>query len=121
MTLLEKAIFQSIKEHNASEERRGSLEKFNRGIKFLEMTPAVRNRKPYGDTRHYAYPNPDKNDWTTSIEVRDTFLDLEVKCRFTPDGKYDDNVVLYEVLVISSGEIAVYFDGTEYEHSSSNK
>lgn len=114
MTLFEKAIFQAIKAHNSNEERHDDyLAQFNRGIKFLSMAPATGSRKPYGDTKHYVYPHSKENDWT-SVEVKDVFMRLEVKCKFSPTDKYEPSIVLYEVLVISSGEIVVYFDGTEY-------
>ena len=115
MTIFEKAIFQAIKEHNSSEERRADLEMYNKGIKFLSMTPASGSRTPYGDTFHYVYPNKDQDDWKTCVKVEDVYMRLEVKCKFRPVEKYENNVVMYEVLVISSGEIVVYFDGTEYQ------
>lgn len=110
MTILQQAILKAIKMHNT--EREG-LEGFNKSIKLIS-TEQDAKRGAHGDTYHYEYPNKDKDDWEKCNKVDDAFLRLTVKCSFKPEHKYDNNVVIYEVMLISNGEICIYFDGTEY-------
>lgn len=108
LTILQKAIMTAIKAHNASDENE-YLTEYNNGIKFLSMKPRTgRGTPPHGETYHEW-----NTDYSECKKIDDVYISLLVKCKFRPSRKYD-NIVMYQVLIISSGEMDIYFDGTEY-------
>ena len=90
-----KSIIKAVKEHNA--EREG-LTEYNKGIKFLSMTP---------------YNKPGYENFVICHDG-ESLTRFELKCSFKPEHKYDNNIVKYQVNVYSGGTIVFYFDGTEY-------
>ena len=92
MTAITKAIFTEIKKHNEKDEY---LNQYNKGIKFESMG------------RYH------RDEFTICYDD-ESLVRYEVKCRFKPAIKYDNNVVKYMVCLYSDGGMGIYFDGTEY-------
>ena len=90
-----KAIIKEVKAHNIESDE---LKEFNKGIKFVSMTPY--NKEGY------------ENYVMCSNGV--SLTRYELKCQFKPEHKFDNNIVKYQVNVYSDGTVGFYFDGTEY-------
>lgn len=112
MKMLEKMILTAIKKHN-NEDSDGYLTQFNHKIRLVSMGP-YRERGAHFDTTHNEYPNEEQGDYVTCNVIDDAALRLIVKCSFKPVNSFDDNLVKYEVILYSNGEVGIYFDGTEY-------
>ena len=103
----------AISERNSNDSD-GYFQQFNKSLKLLSMAPD-RRRGAHFDTYHNEFPNEAQGDYETCNRIDDAALRLAVKCSFKPANKYDNNVVLYEVVLYSNGEMSVYFDGTAYK------
>lgn len=113
-TYMTEAIMKAIKAHNA--ERDEFLAQFNKNIKIKDIRPYTGNLEKFGNTYHCEYPNEAEGDYTTCIKYDDIYMRLLVDCSFKPANKYDNNTVQYEVMMISTGEIVIYFNGTRYDY-----
>lgn len=111
MKMLEKMILTAIKEHN-NEDSDGYLTQFNHKIRLVKMGPDTK-RGAHVDHYHNEYPGEAKGDYT-AVRVDDPGLRLAVECSFKPANEYDPNRVKYEVVLYSTGDIAIYFDGLDY-------
>lgn len=94
MTFFQKAIIQEIKENNANSDY---LNKYNRGLKFEKMN---------------AYKKNGLNTYTV-CSSGECLVRYEVICKFKPETKWDNDIVIYQVNVYSDGTMSVYFDGTK--------
>lgn len=88
-----KAIINLIKKHNND---RAELAAYNKGIKFLSMK---------------------LKDGENFIKCCDgnVLTKYEVRCKFKPANKWDNNVVIYQFNMYSNGDHGFYFDGTAFE------
>lgn len=108
MTDLQKTVLKAIKEHNKNRE----MEELNKGIKFVEFGKYFGKDfdKPYGDTYHCEY----NEDYSLTRRIEDAYLRLSVRCEFKPEDKEGMNCAEYEVMLISNGDIDVFFNGLEW-------
>ena len=108
-TFLSDAIFKAIKAHN---EKHEYLVEINRGIKPWSMSEYKGNiSKQFGNTAHFIY----NEDYSKCTEIPDTYMNIHFEVKFRPEDKYEDNIAIYQVCIISSGEMSIYYDGSRYE------
>ena len=102
-------IVKAVKAHNAPDEY---LSQFNKGMKLVYIGKYEKMGKATFDTHHLRWHEDEK----TFEKIEDAALRLLVKFSFKPADKYDDkNIVLYEIIIYSCGQLGIYFDGTAYK------
>ena len=102
-----KAIMAEIKETNANADY---LVCYNKGIKLISIDQNTKHGENLFTTHHNEW-DEEKKEYN---RIDDIGMKLEVKCKFKPADKWENNIVIYEVVLYSDGSIRIFFDGTEY-------
>lgn len=101
-------LVKAVKAHNAPDEY---LSQFNRNMKIVSIDKYEKMGGATFDTFHMRW-HEDSKEYE---KVEDAALRLLVKFSFKPANKYDNNIVLYEVIIYSCGQLGIYFEGTDYK------